>query len=268
MAAKRVDPIKAKEAKQKKIAAVGGVLLLALLGVQGPKTLKMLQGPQAVASPASTSPSTTPAATTPGATTPAPAVDGTPAPAAAADLASVADSDVAPEAEEGQLATFERFSSKDPFAQQAEPKPTAPPRTSTPNDGTTPKPSGAAAEKPADGGSAGEGGESSGGFTTGDPTPAPPELAAATSIAVNGVAEDVALEGAFPKDEPTFVLVSVAKNGKSVEIGIAGGEYADGGETMTLALGKKITLQNTADGSRYEIELLTVQGFPVPKPKK
>ena len=41
--------------------------------------------------------------------------------------------------------------------------------------------------------------------------------------------------------------------------------YADGDDTITLALGKKLTLQNTADGSRYELELLAVQGFPLPK---
>ncbi len=64
------------------------------------------------------------------------------------------------------------------------------------------------------------------------------------------------------------MLVKIAKNGKSVEIGIAGGEYASGGETITLALGKKLTLQNTADGSRYELELLTIQGEPVPKQKQ
>ena len=32
-------------------------------------------------------------------------------------------------------------------------------------------------------------------------------------------------------------------------------------------LGKPLTLQNTADGSRYELELLTVRLRP-PKPKK
>ncbi len=64
------------------------------------------------------------------------------------------------------------------------------------------------------------------------------------------------------------MLARVAKNGKSVEIGIAGGEYASGGETITLGLGKKLTLQNTADGSRYELALLAVQGFPIPKQKK
>ena len=75
------------------------------------------------------------------------------------------------------------------------------------------------------------------------------------------MAEDVKLEQAFPASEPTFVLVSLAKDGKSVEIGIAGGAYADGGETLKLKFGKRITLQNTADGSSYELELLAIEGF-------
>lgn len=261
MAAKRVDPLKAKEAKQKKIAIGGAVLLLALLGFQGPKTLKMLQGPQPIAAPTSTAP----AATTPvpGATTPAAEVPAAPAP----ELSAVADSDLSPEVVQGQLATFERFASKDPFAQQAEPGAT-PARVSDPKDGTETTPVDTTNDaKPADSGSADDG-AADGGFTTGGSTPDAPTIAAATSISVNGVSEDVAVEGSFPKDEPTFVLVKLAKNGKSVEIGIAGGEYANGGETITLALGKKLTLQNTADGSRYELELLAIQGFPVPKSKE
>src|SRR5918994_2551665 len=255
MAAKRVDPLKAREAKQKKIAAVGAVILLAVLGLQGPKTLKMLKGPQ----PITTATSTTPSSATPAPAVPAVGTDPTAAPVAATgtELSAVADSDAAPAIEQGQLATFERFASKDPFAQQAQPVAVAP-RESDPKDGSekTPapdKPAGGAPPKA--GGTTDEG--SDGGFTTDAPAPPKPEIASATSISVNGVAEDVALEATFPKDEPTFVLVSIADDGKSVQIGIAGGEYATGGGTMKLALGKKITLQNTADGSRYEIELLT-----------
>jgi len=264
--AKRVDPLKAKAAKQKKIAIGGTVLLLALLGFQGPKTLKMLQGPQPITAPTSTAP----AATTPGV---APAPDaattgGEAVPAAAQpELSAVADSDLAPEAVPGQLATFERFSSKDPFAQQAEPVAAGPTRVSDPTDGTEKEPVDAKNDaKPAESAAADDG-AADGGFTTGGSTPEAPAVAAATSISVNGVAEDVAVEGSFPKDEPTFVLVKIAKNGKSVEIGIAGGEYAGGDDTITLALGKKLTLQNTADGSRYELQLLAVQGFPSPKNK-
>ena len=265
--AKRVDPLKAKEAKQKKIAIGGFVLLLALLGFQGPKTLKMLQGPQPVTAPTSTAPATTTPGVTPATGTTAPtgtATGGVPVTAVAAELSAVADSDLSPAAVQGQLATFERFASKDPFAQQAQPAATAPPRVSDPKDGTETTPVDTKNDvEQADGD-----GATDGGFTTGGSTPDAPQIAAATSISVNGVAENVATEGAFPKDEPTFVLVKVAKNGKSVEIGIAGGEYASGGETITLALGKKLTLQNTADGSRYELELLTIQGSPVPKQKK
>ena len=264
MAAKRIDPLKAKQAKQKKIAAVGGVILLALMGIQGPKTLKMLQGPQTEA------PAAAPATPAP-ATTTAPA-GGTAAPGPAADLASVADSDTAPEVAEGQLATFERFASKDPFVQQAAAAPAA--ASSSDSDDASSADAEEAARagaEPDDDSSAGDDEEgATGGFTSGGQTetpqpPAEPAVAEATSIAVNGVAEDVAIEASFPKDEPTFVLVSVAKDGKSVQIGIAGGAYAAGGSTMTLTLGKKLTLQNTADGSRYELELRSVQGFPLPK---
>jgi hypothetical protein len=59
----------------------------------------------------------------------------------------------------------------------------------------------------------------------------------------------------------------VAEDGKSVEVGIAGGQYASGGKTLKLVLGKTITLQNTADGSRYELALLSIQGFPLPAQK-
>jgi hypothetical protein len=267
--AKKVDPLKAKAAKQKKIAIGGCVLLLALLGFQGPKTLKMLKGPQALPTPTATAPATTtPAAAAPGGTA-AGQVPADPTAAPAPELSAVADSDLSPAAEQGQLATFERFASKDPFAQQAEAEPTAPAAAAPTKDtetSTTPDQATSAASG-TDAGST-DAGATDGGFTTGGSAASDgAAVAATTSISVNGVAEDVAVAAAFPKDEPTFVLVKIAKNGKSVEIGIAGGEYAGGGETITLALGKKLTLQNTADGSRYELQLLTIQGRPVPKKK-
>lgn len=263
MAAKRVDPLKAKAAKQKKIAIGGFVVLAALLAIQGPKTLKMLKGAEAAA-PAVV----TPAPVTPGTPVIAPATgaDATAAgqvpAAAAAELASVPDSDQPPVVDDGQLATFERFSSKDPFAQQAEavaaPKPAAPKPSATDPVADPTKGSGS------DSGS----GSTDGGFTTGGTNPpAAPVLATETSVAVNGNAEVVKLDEPFPASTPTFVLVSVAADGKSVEIGIDGGEYANGGETLKLLLGKKLTLQNTADGSRFELELLSIQGFPLPKQK-
>ena len=266
MAAKRVDPVKAKAAKQKKIAIGGMVLLVALLAVQGPKTLKMLKGPQPAAAPTSTTPGG-PAPGGPAVGGPAP-VPGTgagttggtaagEAPAAAAELVSVPDSDQAPVVDAGQLATFERFSSKDPFAQQAQP--VAAPKPA-------PKPSKTDPAKSSDPSSGDD--TADGGFTTGGSTSSGAATrATATSIAVNGTAENVTVKVPFPAAEPTFVLVSVAADGKSVQIGVDGGQYADGGETLKLLLGKTITLQNTADGSRYELQLLSIQGFPLPKQK-
>lgn len=271
MAAKKVDPIKAKAAKQKKIAIGGVVVLLALLGIQGPKTLKMLKGPQPVAV---TSAAPAPVAAAPAATEAAAGTAAAEAPAAVTpELASVADSDPGPVVEDGQLATFERFASKDPFAQQAQAV-TAP---ATPSDAS----GGADNPSPADGEGAAAAGSgrsegaadnegiagAGGGFTKEKTAPARAEPAGATLIAVNGVSEDVKLKQAFPASEPTFVLVSLAVDGRSVEVGIAGGAYADGGETLKLTLGKRVTLQNTADGSRYELELLAIEGFAPPKRK-
>ena len=261
-ARKRIDPLKAKEAKQKKIA-IGGMVILCLLGaIQGPKTLKMLKGePTPVAAPVSATPAIP--VTTPG-------VAGEPTTAVAIDLALVADSDVSPVAGEGQLVTFERFSSKDPFVPQAVVAPAAsdtpastdePP--ASPDEGETTNPDESA--PPVDGGGFTPASPPGSGSTPGS-APAARAVAASTSISVNGTAEDVEVDQPFPAVQPTFVLVSLAKNGKSVAIGVAGGTYANGGQTIELRLGRPLTLQNTADGTRYELELLAVSGFPVPKP--
>ena len=109
--AKRVDPLKAKQAKQKKLAIGLCVLLAAVVAFQGPKMLKMMKGPAATAEAAPV----TPAPATPG-TVPDPAAPATPA--VPAQEAVLADSDVAPDAESGQLISIDSFSTKDPFKQQ------------------------------------------------------------------------------------------------------------------------------------------------------
>ena len=74
-------------------------------------------------------------------------------------------------------------------------------------------------------------------------------------ISTNGVCERIAVNGTFPANEDIFRVVSIAKSGKSVEIGIVGGSYDSGQPTATLKLGEKLTLVNTADGTRYVIVL-------------
>ncbi len=197
-----------------------------------------------------------------------------------AQPAVLIDSDLPPAANQSQLLSFEQFQTKDPFAQQVEV-----------GEATAEDTSGSTEEGPAPADTSGGGPNVDPGtgfdplgsnpqdqdptaeapsFTAPDSsgaadTPDQPEPAAATTIAVNGSVETVATKADFPADEPVFQLASLSKDGKSVRIAVAGGSYATGEPTIKLELGKPLTLQNTADGSRYELKLLTVEGFAPPK---
>ena len=250
---------KAKAKRQKMIAIGGAVVLLLVLAIQGPKTLKMLSPPKQEAAP--------PAATVAVETSP----DGSASVTVGSNGSSVtigagpaqlADSYPAVAAGDGQLVSFERFASKDPFAQQV----TIPSESGDTSGGVTDLGSlppvtagGTGAEGSAPAGSGGETGFTTGTGTGATTTAAPP--AATTTISINGEAEAVATDADFPALDPIFSLVTLGKNGKSVEIGIAGGALATGKDTVKLELGKPVTLMNTADGTRYTLVLQTVQGF-------
>lgn len=276
--AKRVDPLKAKQAKQKKIAIGLSAMLVLVLAYQGPKTLKMLKGPSATATATAVeAPVGTPAPTT----TPAAGAPVLPA-AAGSQPVVFANSDVPAAADEGQLLSFEQFESKDPFQQQVVATtaggspagtvdandPTAPDAGSQPGSepaspGTDPSIPGSAENPPLSFGGTSGGSGSSGSGSSGSPSvPSNPGLApaAATTISVNGTVYTITVGTPFPADQPTFELISLAPDGKSVQIGVAGGSIAGGRATVKLTVGKPLTLQNTADGSRYKLELLTVEG--------
>ena len=183
-----------------------------------------------------------------------------------------------------QLISFGLFKSKDPFVQQlstnpagAEQPPTAPsaaggPAATTPSSypaGTPSSPTPAVVppgvvvtptQTPATPGGSGSTGTPPAAATPAAPVAAPTEAL----IATNGVCERVSVAGTFPTDENIFRLVSIAKNGKSVEVGIVGGSFDNGHPTATLKLGEKITLVNTADGTRYEIVLKTSCNLATP----
>jgi hypothetical protein len=251
MSKKAADLAAKKQAKQKKIVIVGFVIFLAVMGFSLPKTLKMLKGPQPVATPVAQT-ATTPA---PGAT-PADAggTGGTAAPAVSAELV---DTGGQPEPGEGQLVSFERFASKDPFAQQVEASPQATPAAESAPDAErgvdpgaapdpakpaspgTPTPPPAPAQEPAS-----------------KPKPAPAPRPTSAVISVNGVNETVKAGAAFPEADKVFELVSLTAI--EVKIGIAGGTLTGGSPTVTLKKGKKVTLMNTADGTRYELVLVSL----------
>jgi hypothetical protein len=141
-----------------------------------------------------------------------------------------------------QLYSFSHFAGKDPFVQQV----SASDITSGPTG--------------ASGASSSSSAASSGVITAG---PAPAQQTSARTLAqrgsvtiqVNGKVQTVRVGASFPSSNPLFKLVSVA-NGVA-RIGIAGGSYASGAQTVSLATGRSLTLVDTADGIRYKLELLS-----------
>ena len=252
--AKKADPVKEKAQRQKKIAIVGGVLLLGLLAFQVPRTMKMLHQQGVGNDTSSTAASTTPVSGT-GAPLAPPNLDGggTSSGAAGGAGGSTADGLSDPStslaAAPGQLVTFDRFRSKDPFFQQL--------GNGSSSSTDAPTSSGPGSTHPNQ--SSSSGGGTNGGSTTpsnpGPPPPPPPapRLTTAT-ISVNGVSETVVVGKTFPAADPVFVLVSVSKS--TAKVGIAGGSYESGAATVTLKKGQPLTLMNTADGTKYVLKLL------------
>lgn len=243
--AKKIDP-KAKAKKQKIYAAVGGVLLLGLLAFQVPRTLKMMHpaDPGASSSPPASTTST-PATPSPVA---APSLSGGNAAPAPTGRDGLADSDPVSAPQSGQLLAFGLFRTKDPFVQQinlnAGTNSGAPPSTSTTG------PTGVNPTTPTSGAPSTGAGSKVVAVT--------PTSTSRTSaeISVNGVTETVAIGGRFPSSDPFFKLVSLTAKG--AKISIAGGALANGSATVTLTKAKPLTLQNTADGTRYVLRLLSV----------
>ncbi len=244
--AKKIDP-KAKAKRQKIYAGVGGVLLLAVLAFQVPRTLKLLHQSNANASSETTSSAPSTGTTGPIAPPTLGGGNATPSASAAAAVSSdgVSDPGVVPAPQSGQLLAFSRFRTKDPFAQQLD-------TGATGASGVTATGATGASGSTGSGSSTGSGGSNGGGAP---PSSAPPKLTTA-KISINGVSEDVQVGAQFPASNPTFVLVSLTKT--SAKVGIAGGSLAGSKQTVTLKKNVPLTLMNTADGTRYVLRLLSV----------
>ena len=262
MAKKKFDP-KAKAKRQKVIAAIGGVLLLGLLAFQVPRTMKMLKQNQGTSSSSTAAPS---ASTTPGSTPLAPpALDGSStagasvASATATSVDGVSDpSNPLPPAA-GQLVSFSKFKSKDPFHQQI----TDCASTAGSGSGSGAAASSACAtvtkaatKKAAKPGAASGAVVSAKSAATAKASAQAPAQVTKATISVNGVASLVSVGTSFPTASPVFTLVSLTP--RAAKIGIAGGSYENGAASVTLAKGKTVTLMNTADGTRYVLRLVAV----------
>jgi hypothetical protein len=254
--AKKIDP-KAKAKRQKIFAAIGGVILLGLLAFQVPRTMKMLH--PAEESSSSSAPAAT-TATTPTSPIAAPSLAGGNATAAAAPGGDgLVDADAPPAPQSGQLLAFGLFRTKDPFKQQLEVADGTGSSGTTPSTGTTGLSGAKPSAAPTSGGAvvSSSGAKGSGGTapTMRVTSPAPGAVTTA-EIAVNGVAQTVQVGGVFPSSDPFFKLVKLTRKG--AQISIAGGSLATGAPTVTLKKTKPLTLQNTSDGTRYVLRLLSV----------
>lgn len=246
----------AKARKQKIILIVCGVVLLGLAAIQGPKLMK--QGGAAEAAPAATS--TTQAATGATATTPVQPAAPSSTTASSEPAGSVAGVALPGAAvvhvTTGQLASFTLFEVKDPFVQQA-------------GDASSGTDAGAAAATSTDSPAPTPTVSGSSTGPQGSTPPATPAPVAYATINLDGKPQQLKLKQQFPKGDPLFVLVSLGK--KQAKIGVAGGSF-DNGETVTLKLGRKLTLVNTATSVRYELKLVyrgsapeTIEGFSADK---
>jgi hypothetical protein len=234
---KKIDPLKAKQKKQKILAAVLGVLFLGVMAFEVPRVMKMMKTPP----PPHASDSTTATTAAPPTGTPslaAPSLSGAEQQPTTPDpTGSLASSDTAA-ALQGQLASFSRFASKDPFSQQLSDD--------------------AGAGSSTSGGSTSSGSGNGGSSTPQVPSSSPRPGSAV--ISVNGTLYTVATGSDFPQATsadpaavPVFHLVSLSAS--SAKIAIAGGSYSSGATTVTLKVNKPVTLMNTADGTRYTLVL-------------
>ncbi len=82
-------------------------------------------------------------------------------------------------------------------------------------------------------------------------TKTPPNAAV---LKTNGRRQVIFVGDDFPTIDPLFKLVALGK--KDIRIGVLGGSFTSGAPTIKLAKGKRLTLANEADGSRYVLELV------------
>jgi hypothetical protein len=284
MASKKERQAAAKKRdKRSKIALIAcGVGLLGVGAYEVPSIMKMMNKKP----PANTTYDPGPSLTAGGAPSSLPnvaAAGSTATAAPAAKKGDLIDTDVPPASAAGQLVTFEVFQTKNPFAPQVKTGastdsasasasaaaattankagadvPSLPSLPSLPSIPTLPGATTTTPSAPATGA----------GTTPGQgvvPPTTPPGTTTTTttttvaaptvSISVNGLVSKVSTNGTFPNGTPVFRLAGYGHG--TAQIGIVGGSYQTGGGTLTLHQGETVTLQNTTDGKRYTLRLLS-----------
>jgi hypothetical protein len=262
---KRVDPIKQRE-KRAKVAAVVGILVLALVAAyEIPTVMKATKTPPAPvpASSASTAGSSPAGSSAAGSLPNIAGGASASAPASSASSGQLVDTDLPPPSTDGQLVSFNVFATKNPFTPQVStgqagsattttPSATNKQGSVTPANPTSPTTTPATTTPVVPGSTVVPPAPATAPATTTTTTTAPQP---AVAISVNGVVSHVASEGTFPAGAPVFRLASWTHD--SAQVAIVGGSYASGGTTLTLHIGQALTLENQTDGKRYKLELLS-----------
>jgi hypothetical protein len=252
---KPADALKAKQRKQKIFVVVGFV---ALIGAAVYEVPMLMKGSGSAAPPPPAETSTVPGTTGGTPTSLAPPTPGSSTAAPVAGVGQLVDTDVPPQPTQSRLVGFSLFPSKDPFVQQVSP-------VSQTAGGSSGSGSGAGSGSGSSGGAASKADKPAADVPSGEsvvpPTSGPGSSGSSgettvqtVTISVNGKQEAVGKGGTFPRSAPSFRLVSFGDG--TAEIGIVGGSYASGGETVTLKQGVPLTLVNTTDDTRYRIVLV------------
>ncbi|HEY2311541.1 MAG TPA: hypothetical protein VGH46_10560 [Gaiellaceae bacterium] len=249
----------AKDKRMKKVAIGLSVVFVAVLAYEVLPHVLHSGGSSAAAAPAvapaATTPTTAPSAPTAATSTATPAT--TPPGTAAAAVTPTAtstkltNSDRNPNVGKAQLYSFSQFSGRDPFAQQIDATAGQPSASGQDAQGN-PTQTGSSTTSSTSGATAATG-------TTAAVTRHRPTrtlaVTGAARIAFNGRVQVVRVGASFPSANPLFRLVSVT-NGVA-KIGIATGSYSSGAKTVSLRVGRLLTLVDTADGIRYQIRLVS-----------
>ncbi|MBV8079563.1 MAG: hypothetical protein JO186_04215 [Actinobacteria bacterium] len=221
MAAKRLSPAQAKAQKQKRLVIILAVVFVGVLAIQVPKLMKQMSPPPSGMRPPN--PGTTAVAAAP----------------------TVVATGTTTGARTGKLANFSTLPLKDPFHALVQLPAGSPaggaagsPAAAAAKAAPKPKPKPAKKKTP----------PGPIGFTSKLPPPN------AALIGMDGRKQVVFVGDPFPTWEPMFKLVAVTKKG--VKIGVLGGSFTSGVPTLALAPGKRLTLANQSDGSKFVIQVV------------
>jgi hypothetical protein len=252
----------AKQRNQLIFLAIGGVVLLGLAFLQGPKLWKQVNGSSSSPSSAPTTSATAAGSGTANGAAPVVApptlkgsaviVKAAPRPGAKTTVAGISVKPwQVPQANAGQLWTFSRLQAKDPFVQQVNPEARvgAVPSFANATNSSRTTGSSSSSSQPATSTRAAP--------AVSAPAQLPPTFA---TIEVNGNEVRLKLDQRFPPTTKVFKLAGLKP--RSAEIALAAGGKLGNAGKVTLKMGDSITLVNSATGKRYTLRLLYTGSEP------